>query len=163
MYQPYTFFIILLLTFGLFVWGYWRYDIVACIALFISILVGVVPYNQAFVGFSNPAVITVACVMIITQAINRSGTVDYMVSKLTPITTNAVLHITSLTVLTGLLSAFMNNVGALALMMPVAIQTAIKSKRSPSLVLMPIVGSFAEIVVVRLLSPIINISLDEQF
>lgn len=131
-------FLILAGTLGLFIWGYWRYDLVAAIALMACVAVGAVPFSSAFSGFSNPAVITVACVMVITEAINRSGVMDYVVRQLTPITASPFPHIASLTILAALLSAFMNNVGALALLMPVAIRTASKAKRSPSLVLMPL-------------------------
>ena len=130
--------LILVGTLALFIWGYWRYDVVACLSLIACLLAGVVPYSSAFNGFSNPAVITVACVMVITHAINRSGIIDYVVKNITPVTTSPVLHIAVLSILAAFLSAFMNNVGALALLMPVAIQTAWSSKRSPSLVLMPL-------------------------
>ncbi len=125
-------------TFALFVWGHWRYDVVALIALLTAVLFGVVPYASAFSGFSSPAVITVVCIMVITQAINESGVVDLFVKRLTPITSNVYLHVASLTILAACLSAFMNNVGALALLMPVAIQTARLSKRALSVVLMPV-------------------------
>lgn len=138
MYHAYLLLIVLAITLALFIWGYWRYDIVACIALISLVILGVIPTADTFSGFSNPAVITVACVMIITQAITQSGIVDQVVKRLTPLTSPIVLHIGLLTLITGVLSAFMNNVGALALMMPVAIQTAIDNKRSPSLILMPI-------------------------
>ncbi len=139
MLTEYSIFAILLVTLGLFVWGHWRYDVVAAIALMAAVFVGAVPFRQAFTGFSNPAVITVAAVMIMTQAITRSGLVDYAVNRLAPVTNGRpLLHIASLTVIAAVLSAFMNNVGALALVMPIAMQTAAKSGRSPSLVLMPI-------------------------
>lgn len=131
-------FIILALTMGLFISARWRYDIVAFLALMLAALVGVVPFHDTFTGFSNPAVVTVACVMVITHAITRSGIVDAIVSKLVPVTQNTLVHIAFLTLVTGVLSMFMNNIGALALMMPVAIQTARKSNRSSSLVLMPL-------------------------
>ena len=131
-------FITLGITLVLFVWGYWRYDVVACIALFALVCVGIVPYDKAFQGFSNPAVITVACVMIITQVITNTGIVEHIVKLLAPFTKNAVAHVGIITLIAGLLSAFMNNVGALALMMPVAIQTAHSHNRSPAMLLMPL-------------------------
>ncbi len=121
-----------------FIWGYWRYDVVAILALTASVAVGAVPFSDAYSGLANPAVITVACVMIISDAIRRSGAMSLVVKKITSVTSSATLHIATLSIISAVLSAFMNNVGALALMMPVAIQTALKSKRSPSLVLMPI-------------------------
>lgn len=139
MYQPYLLFAILLITMALFIWGRWRYDVVALFALVLSVLVGIIPFSKVFSGFSNPAVITVASVMILTQAIIRSGVVDFVVKKLAPLTSkHLLLHVATLTVVAGFLSAFMNNVAALALMMPVAIQTSIKNKNSPSAILMPL-------------------------
>lgn len=136
--ESYTLFAILLVTMGLFIWGRWRYDMVAFLALMVSTLLGIVPFHDTFTGFSNTAVVTVACVMVMTQAVTRSGIIDYAVKRLTPVTTNAILHLSSLTFITAVLSAFMNNIGALALMMPVAIKTALQANRSPSLVLMPL-------------------------
>ena len=138
MLQVYLLFGILVVTLALFIWGRWRYDVVALLALIVSVLTGVVPFDRAFTGFANPAVITVVCVMVITYAITESGILDYVIKKITPVTKHELWHIAILTILTAFLSAFMNNVGALALMMPVAIQTSIKAKRSPSLVLMPL-------------------------
>lgn len=138
MSEPGILFVILALTLTLFIWGYWRYDIVAALSLFACVALGLVPFSSAYSGFSNPAVITVACVMIITEAINRSGVVDYLIRHLTPITENATVHIGILTVFSAILSGFMNNVGALALMMPVALRTAAKARRSPSMVLLPL-------------------------
>ena len=138
MHQAYLLFIIILITLALFIWGRWRYDVVALFALIVSAFAGVVPFTQAFAGFSNPAVVTVVCVMVLTQTITQSGVVDFVVKRFTPATNNIVLYIGCLSVLAMILSAFMNNIGALALMMPIAIRTAMQSKRSPSLVLMPL-------------------------
>jgi len=138
MHQAYLLFVIIIITLALFIWGRWRYDVVALFALIVCAFTGVVPFSQAFAGFSNPAVVTVVCVMVLTQTITRSGVVDYVVKRLTPATSNIVLHIGALSVMAMVLSAFMNNIGALALMMPIAIRTAMQSKRSPSLVLMPL-------------------------
>lgn len=80
---PYTILIILVITMALFIWGYWRYDIVAAIALMLATLTGAVPFSKVYTGFSNPAVITVACVMFISQVITRSGAVAFMVRKIT--------------------------------------------------------------------------------
>ena len=143
MFDAYLVFLLLAGTIGLFVWGYWRYDTVALIALLVFVLLKLVPASEAFVGFSNPAVITVAAVMVLTKAISQSGLIDLVVKKIAPLTHNEILHIGSLTLITGFLSAFMNNVGALALMMPVAIHSARSANISPSTVLMPL--SFASV------------------
>jgi di/tricarboxylate transporter len=137
-YGPYLLIGIIFIAMGLFIWGYWRYDVVAIIALSASVAVGAVPFNQVYTGLANPAVITVACVMVISQAIQRSGALSFIVQKITRVSKSPTLHVGSLSTITAALSAFMNNVGALALMMPIAIQTAHKENRSPSLVLMPI-------------------------
>lgn len=137
-YQPFILLSIIVITIYLFLRGFWRYDIVALFALVLSILTGIVPVKNAFSGFSNPAVITVGCIMVITAAISQSKVLDYMVMKAEHYFHGTTMHIASLTFISAALSAFMNNVGALALMMPIAIQTSIKSERSPSLILMPI-------------------------
>ncbi len=136
--QEYLVFFILVATFVLFIWGRWRYDVVALLALMATVACGAVPFHEVFLGFSNPAVITVATVMVITQAITQSGVVDVLVKRLAPVTTQVWIHIGVLTLIAGFLSAFMNNVGALALVMPIAIRTAAKNERPPGLVLMPI-------------------------
>lgn len=136
--QQYLVFIILIFTMTLFIWGRWRYDVVALIALTATVAIGVVPFDKAFLGFSNAAVITVATVMVITEAIAQSGVVDHVVKQLAPVTSKIWLHISILTLMAGFLSAFMNNVGALALLMPIAMRTAANNDRSPALILMPI-------------------------
>jgi len=136
--KEYSVFVIIVMTLSLFIWGRWRYDVVACLALMATLSVGALPFSYAFTGFSNPAVITVATVMIITQVIMESGVLNKIVVKLTPATSTMTMHITILTGLAAVLSAFMNNVGALALTMPIALQTAAKHKRSPTRILMPI-------------------------
>ena len=135
---PYTILIVLLVTMILFIWGRWRYDIVAFIALSISVAIGAIPFSKAYTGLSNSAVITVACVMIISSTISRSGVLNYIIRKLSYFTKHPSAHVGSLSIITAILSAFMNNVGALGLMMPIGIKTSIDNKRSPSLILMPI-------------------------
>ena len=135
----YFVFAIIITALVLFIWGKWRYDIVAMLALMATVAVGAVPFSYAFSGFSNPAVVTVAAVMVISAAITASGIVEDCVRYIAPATSkNIIFHIGTLTLLAAILSAFMNNVGALSLIMPVAIQSAIKTKRSPSTLLMPI-------------------------
>jgi di/tricarboxylate transporter len=136
--EQYIIIIILVFTMILFIWGRWRYDIVALIALFIATAAGAVPLKEVYMGLPNPAVITVACVMVISQTLTRSGVLNQFINKLDFMTENLFLHITSLCFMAMILSFFMNNVGALALIMPIAIKTAIKHKRSPAIFLMPI-------------------------
>lgn len=131
-------FSILLISLSLFVWGKWRYDTVALTAMTAVLLCGLVTPNEAFAGFGHTAVITVAAVLIISQALKNAGVVDVVASYLMPHTKNAILHITLLTAIVTFFSAFMNNVGALALLLPVAIDTAKEHNRSPAMILMPV-------------------------
>ena len=130
--------IILLITLVLFAWGKYRHDIVAIFCLVLGVVAGVVPADDAFTGFGHAAVITVAAVLIISHALKNAGVVNVIASYLTPYTENIYIHIASLTAVVTVASAFMNNVGALALMLPVAIATANQANRSPALVLMPL-------------------------
>ncbi len=131
-------FLILVATLVMFAWGRFRYDIVAMAALMACVLAKLVEPANAFSGFGHPAVITVACVLIISHALQNSGVVDLIAVKLAPHTKNIYVHVGALTALVTIASAFMNNVGALALMLPVAIATAHEHKRSPAFLLMPL-------------------------
>ncbi len=128
---------ILLMTLLAFVWGRWRYDLVAMFALMCAVLAGIVEPNEAFEGFGHPAVITVAAVLIISSALRNAGVVDELASRISHLTETPILHIAALTGVVTVASAFMNNVGALALMLPIAMSTAQERKRSPGLILMP--------------------------
>jgi len=134
---------ILLLTVGMFLWGRWRHDMVATAALLACVVTGLVPATEAFSGFGHPAVITVACVLILSQGLQNSGAVDLLSRRLLPSRAGPTLSIAALTALAALLSGFMNNVGALALLMPVAIQLAGRLELPPGRVLMPL--AFASI------------------
>ncbi len=130
--------LILLITLVLFAWGKYRHDIVAIFCLVMGVVAGVIPADAAFTGFGHAAVVTVAAVLIISHALKNAGVVNVIASYLTPFTDNIYIHIASLTAVVTVASAFMNNVGALALMLPVAIATANQANRSPALVLMPL-------------------------
>ena len=123
---------------AMFLWGRWRHDLVAMGALLVCVLTGLVPGNEAFSGFGHPAVITVACVLVLGYGLLNSGAVDVLVKRILPKSTGPAVSILALIGLAALLSAFMNNVGALALLMPVAIQMAAKLELPPGKVLMPL-------------------------
>ncbi|MCW8884388.1 MAG: SLC13 family permease [Motiliproteus sp.] len=129
---------ILMLTLVLFVWGKFRHDVVAAISLALCILSGLVSSEDAFNGFAHPAVITVAAVLVISDALKRSGVVDLIAQQLMPYTEHPLPHILLMTGVVTVASAFMNNVGALALMLPVALATCAKHNRSPAMILMPL-------------------------
>ena len=134
-------FAVLAIAMALFVWGRWRYDVVAIVALLAVVYTGVVSPKEAFMGFGHPAVITVAAVLVISRALQACGIVDHIVRLLAPTRKSNVYQIAATSSLAALLSAFMNNVGALALMLPVVLRNAYRAGRSPSQVLMPL--SFA--------------------
>ena len=125
-------------TVAMFVWGRWRHDMVALASLLACVLAGLVPNAAAFAGFGHPAVITVACVLILSGGLQQSGAVDALTRVALPQSAGALTTIAALTGLAAVLSAFMNNVGALALLMPVAIQVAAKQNLPPGKVLMPL-------------------------
>jgi len=125
-------------TIFMFLWGKWRHDMVAMGALLACVFAGLVPRAVTFTGFGHPAVITVACVLVLSRALQVTGAVDFLTRRLIPTGKGPTLTIAVLSGLAALLSAFMNNVGALALLMPVAIQIARKQGLPPGRVLMPL-------------------------
>jgi di/tricarboxylate transporter len=127
----------------LFIWGRIRYDIVALMGLLALVLSHIIPAKDAFNGFASSATITVAVVLIISRGLSNSGAIDMLASIVAPAVKRVSLHIASLSGTAAVLSSLMNNVGALALLMPVAIESSEKAKRSPAFVLMPL--SFASI------------------
>ncbi|MEL7092910.1 MAG: SLC13 family permease [Pseudomonadota bacterium] len=130
-------------VFGLLIWGRFRYDIVAFSALMAGVVLGVVPAADAFSGFGHPATLVVALVLVVSAGLVRSGAVFLITRTLVDASRFLGAHITLMGAVGGVLSAFMNNVAALALLMPVDIQTARKAGRNPGLSLMPL--SFATI------------------
>ncbi len=131
-------FIVLVATLVLFVWNRWRYDIVALVALLVVAVAGLVPPGQVFAGFGHPAVITVAAVLVLSRGLLNAGVVDSLARQLTRVGDQPMIQVATLTGIVALCSGFMNNVGALALIMPVAIWMSRRGGRSPSFLLMPL-------------------------
>jgi di/tricarboxylate transporter len=136
-------FALLLAVFVLLIWGRWRYDIVAFVALLAALLTGIVPTELAFSGFGHPATVIIALVLIVSRGLSNSGAIELLARFLIDGSRKLWAHIAMMSSLAAVLSAIMNNVAALALLMPVDIQAAAKAKRSPALSLMPL--SFASI------------------
>ncbi len=134
---------LLFFVFVFLIWGRWRYDLVAFIALLVALLTGIVPKEQAFSGFGHPATIIIALVLIVSRGLSNSGAIELVTRYLVDASRKLATHITIMSGLAASLSALMNNVAALALLMPVDMQAAKKAGRSPSLSLMPL--SFASI------------------
>lgn len=120
-----------------FMLGRWRYDVVAVGALLLALAVGIVPPEAAFSGFSDDIVIIVGSALVVSAAVSRSGIMEIAVRRFAPnISTPRAQLILLVTVVT-VLSAFVKNIGALAIMMPIAFQMARRSGVSPSMFLMP--------------------------
>ncbi|WP_110643157.1 SLC13 family permease [Salinicola sp. CPA57] len=138
MQDAYWVYLILALTLAAFIWGRFRYDLVAMAALLSGVLVGVVPADEAFSGFGHPAVITVAAVLVLSRGFEHAGVVDWIAEKTLKAGSQPLWQLLVLTTTVILLSAIMNNVGALALLLPVAVRVAREHGTSPSLLLMPL-------------------------
>jgi di/tricarboxylate transporter len=136
-------FSLLVFVFVFLIWGRWRYDLVAFVALLAALLTGVVPAQQAFSGFGHPATVIIALVLIISRGLSNSGVIELLARFFVDASRKLAAHIGIMSALAAVLSAFMNNVAALALLMPLDMQAASKAKRSPALTLMPL--SFASI------------------
>jgi di/tricarboxylate transporter len=133
-----TVFGVLVATLALFLWNRLRYDLVAVLALLVLAVAGIVPAGEVFSGFGHPAVITVAAVLVISRGLLNAGVVDALARRLTRVGNRPSVQVATLAGIVALSSGFMNNVGALALLMPVAIWMSRKSGRSPALLLMPL-------------------------
>ncbi|MCW8126479.1 SLC13 family permease [Microbulbifer halophilus] len=130
--------IILAVTVVLFIWGPWRHDMVALASLLACVMTGLIEPARAFSGFGHPAVVTVACVLILSRGLQNTGAMDVLAQRVIPKGANITLTLFSLTGLGALMSGFMNNVGAMALLMPVATDIADRHQLPPGKVLMPL-------------------------
>jgi di/tricarboxylate transporter len=127
----------------LFVWGRFRYDVVAIIALLVSLAIGIVTPKQAFTGFSDDLVIIVGSALVISAAVQRSGVIETALAFVSTRIKRVRSQLVVLTAAVGFSSALVKNVGALAMLMPAAFQMAKKNETSPSVFLMPM--SFASL------------------
>lgn len=119
-------------------WGRWRYDLIAFVALILALVLGVLPTELAFSGFGHPATIIVALVLIVSRGLVNSGAIDMVTRKITALDLKVSRHIMAMSGIGAVFSAFMNNVAALAMLMPVDLQAAKKAERSPRVTLMPL-------------------------
>lgn len=128
---------------ALFLWGRFRYDVTAILALLAGLALGLVKPKEAFTGFSDDIVIIVGSALVISAAMQRSGLVEDALSLVARRVTRVRSQLVVLTMAVGVSSALVKNVGALAMLMPAAVKTAKKSNASPSVFLMPM--SFASL------------------
>lgn len=134
---------IFVVLFGLLVWGRIRYDLVAFGALVLAAVLGLIPSDKVFSGFGHSAVAIIALVLIVSRGLVGSGAIEKLAQRLLDSERPLPLHIAVMAIVGASLSAVINNVAALALLMPLDIDTASKAKRAVSLSLMPL--SFATI------------------
>ena len=123
---------------GLFIWGKFRYDALAAGALLVLIILGVIPSNQAFYGFAQPAVITVALVLIISQGLKNSGLTGLVGKIIGGRSFTKFQFLISLLFIAAILSSFINNIGALAILLPITLNVCQKMDWHPSRFLMPL-------------------------
>jgi di/tricarboxylate transporter len=123
---------------GMFLWGRWRHDMVALGALLATVIAGLVPGAEAFSGFGHPAVITVACVLVLSGALQNSGAVDVIARHALPKDAGLAVSLGALVALGAAISGVMNNVGAMALLMPVAVRLSSRLGVTPGQMLMPL-------------------------
>jgi di/tricarboxylate transporter len=141
--QQIILFSLLFCVFAMLLWGRIRYDVVAFGALVVALLTGVVPREEAFSGLGHPATVVIALVLIVSRALSNSGAIELLARHVVDSSRALASHIGIMAGVGAVLSGVMNNVAALALLMPIDIQAAAKSRRSPALSLMPL--SFATI------------------
>ena len=130
-------------VFGLLIWGRIRYDLVAFGALVVAIVIGVVPQEDAFSGFGHHATVIFALVLVVSRGLFNSGAIELIARHIASAGRSLFMHISVMSGVAAVLSAVMNNVAALALLMPIDMQAAKKAKRNVRLSLMPL--SFASI------------------
>ena len=161
-------FSIIAATMLLFVWGRLRYDLVALLALLAAIATGIVAPDKAFSGFSDDIVIIVACALLVSAAVGRSGIIEDALARLAPYLTTRTIQVAVLVGAVTAMSAFVKNIGALAMLMPVAFSLARKTNGTPSIYLMPmafgsllggivtLVGTSPNIIVARLRAELVG-------
>jgi len=137
-YQQLFLLALLVVVLILFVWERFRYDVVAFGALLAATLAGTVPFAEMFAGFGHPATVTVALVLVLSRGLQNSGAVDLIARYLLPPVASPSRQVGILASVAGALSTMMNNVGALALLMPAALRSAARAKHAPAVILMPL-------------------------
>jgi di/tricarboxylate transporter len=124
---------------GLFISDRLRVDLVALLVLLALILTGILTPEAAFAGFASPAVITVWAVFIISGAMFQSGVADLLAQQMLRLAGNSPTRLLIVIMITsGIMSAFMNNIGAVAILLPAVVSIGRSQKIPPSKLLMPL-------------------------
>jgi len=133
-----TIFVIMGGVLGLLVWGRLRYDVVAFGSLVVALIAGVVPKEEAFSGFGHPATVIIALVLVVSRGLSSSGAIELIARYMISASRGLSRHVGIMSTVAAALSAVMNNVAALALLMPIDMQASARAGRSPALTLMPL-------------------------
>lgn len=120
-----------------FIWGRWRYDVIAVLALLAGVTLNIVPAKAAFDGFKNDITVIIACALVVSAAFARSGVVELVLRPLLPHLKGATSQVLLFAGAVTVLSMVTKNVGALAIMMPIALSVAKRTGTPPSRLLMP--------------------------
>ena len=129
------------ITLAMLAFEIWRYDLVALMGMLLLVVVGTVSVEEAFAGFGEPAVITIAAVLVVSQGLQNTGVVDQVAKRMSVVGERLGPQLMVLCGLVIISSGFMNNIAALAIFIPVAVRMARGSDRSPSLYLLPMAFS----------------------
>ena len=128
---------------ALFIWGRWRYDAISLIMLSVFVVLGYIDPAKAFTGFAHPAVVTVALVLLISKGLEKSGFILLIGNQIQKFANNQMQFMVILTLFAAVLSSFMNNIGAMAMLLPITLGICQKMEWNPSKFLMPL--AFASI------------------
>ncbi|MEO6092807.1 MAG: SLC13 family permease [Novosphingobium sp.] len=135
---PFLSALILLGALVLFVSERVRHDLVALVALIACIAMGLVRPADAFEGFADPAVLAVAAILVIGRAVELSGVAAAFARVAIPERSGFTVRMSALLLVGAVLSAFMNNIAALVITMPIATEIARAARRPPAATLMPL-------------------------
>ena len=134
---------LMIILVALFIWGKVRYDAVSLIMLSLFVIFGFIPAREAFSGLGHPAVVTVALVLLISKGLEKSGFISFLGMKIQKIIHSQTQFILILCLIAAFLSSFMNNIGAMAMLLPITISICQRMEWNPSKFLMPL--AFASI------------------
>jgi di/tricarboxylate transporter len=116
----------------------WRMELVALAGLGLGFALGLVPADEVFAGFADPAVVTVVEILLIVQVLSRVALLDRLAARIVSARLGERATIAILCLIAAAISVFMNNIGALALMLPVIYGICAATGIAPSRVLMPV-------------------------
>ncbi|HIC82977.1 MAG TPA: SLC13 family permease, partial [Candidatus Marinimicrobia bacterium] len=131
--------VIIVIALVLFITEFFPIDVTALVVLGLLLIFGLVTPNESLSGFSNPAVITIGCLFIMSYALQKSHVLEYVIININKIldksqTLGMVVYLFCI----GIASAVVNNTAIVAIFMPITIRLADKYNISPSKVLIPL-------------------------